>query len=124
MRKQLLLQRLSIMMMSGVDDGKVIEFRSDVDGEYSDNHWQLTIGRRDDNDLCLRKDTFVSRYHAILHWRTGEWWLEDCKSTNGTFTESDTNYFTDERIQGTIPIQAGQLFRVGRTWLRIQVEHS
>ncbi len=118
------MQHISIMMMSGVDDGKTVEFRSDSDGKTSENQWQLTIGRRDDNDLCLRKDTFVSRYHAILHWRAGEWWLEDCDSTNGTFIESDDNYFTDERIQGTIPIQPGQLFRVGRTWLRIQVERS
>ena len=108
------------MLMSGVDDGSTLVLRSEGDGRKTSNEWKLTLGRKDDNDLCLRNDTFVSRQHAFLIWRDGGWWLEDRDSTNGSFLESETDFFTDERVQGIVPIELGQLFRVGRTWLRIQ----
>src|SRR5690606_2913792 len=79
---------------------------------------------KDDNDLCLRNDTFVSRNHANLIWRDAGWWLEDKDSTNGTFLENNNDFFIDERVRGSVPIELGQLFRVGRTWLRIQVANE
>ncbi|MGJ3239008.1 MAG: FHA domain-containing protein [Anaerolineae bacterium] len=109
------------MIMSGVDDGSLIEFRTESDGQRTPTQWQLTVGRKDNNDLCLRNDTFVSRAHANLIWRDEGWWLEDKNSTNGTFIENDKDFFMDERVIGEVPVELGQLFRVGRTWLRIQV---
>ncbi len=112
---------LQIMFMSGVDDGTVVKYSADNgDGHMIGDHWSISVGRRDDNDLCLRNDTYVSRQHANLHWRESRWWLEDCESTNGTFIENQDNPFEDERVTGTIRIEPGQLFRIGRTWLRIQ----
>jgi pSer/pThr/pTyr-binding forkhead associated (FHA) protein len=108
------------MFMSGVEDGSTVFLRPKNDGTLNGNEWHLRVGRKDDNDLVLRNDTFVSRYHAQLLWRDDGWWLEDLKSTNGTFLENETDIFTDERIQErAVPVEIGQMFRIGRTWLRI-----
>lgn len=110
-----------IMVMSGVEDGALMKYNADNgDGKTLGSTWTISLGRRDDNDLCLRNDTYVSRQHAYLHWRDSRWWLEDCDSTNGTFLENADQPFDDQKVTGTIPIVTGQLFRVGRTWLRIQ----
>jgi pSer/pThr/pTyr-binding forkhead associated (FHA) protein len=110
-------EQVSIMIMSGVDDGTLFSLSSDSDGTREDTTWTLSIGRREDNDICLRNDTFTSRYHARIHWRDGRWWLEDLNSKNGTFLDSGQE---DARVSGTIPLETGQLFRIGRTWLRLQ----
>lgn len=108
---------VDIMIMSGVDDGMLLSYSLDNgDGKKDGSAWILSIGRRDDNDIALRKDTYASRYHARLHLRDGSWWLEDYNSKNGTFIEDDDD---DARISGTIALSPNQLFRVGRTWLRI-----
>jgi pSer/pThr/pTyr-binding forkhead associated (FHA) protein len=110
--------QVEIMIMSGVDDGLVMSYSTENnDGTLKNSEWVLTLGRRDDNDLCLRNDTFSSRYHAKLYLRGDNWWLEDCNSKNGTFVEDEQE---DARVSGMIEISIGQLFRVGRTWLRIQ----
>ena len=75
--------QIDIMIMSGVDDGLVMSYStSNNDGTLKGDEWMLTLGRRDDNDLCLRNDTFSSRYHAKLYLRGSSWWLEDCSSKN------------------------------------------
>lgn len=117
-----MVEQTTIMFMSGVEDGSTVILRPNNDGTQKGNQWLLKIGRKDDNDLILKNDTFVSRYHAHLVWRDDGWWLEDVKSTNGTFLENQADIFTDERVQeNAVPIESGQMFRVGRTWLRIQV---
>src|SRR5690606_21437366 len=109
---------LELMVMSGVDDGMLLRFSAENgDGLIEDSTWIVRLGRRDDNDVCLRHDTYSSRYHARLLWKDNRWWLEDCDSKNGTFIENGEE---DARVNGTIPIEPGQLFRVGRTWFRIQ----
>ena len=106
------------MVMSGVDDGMLLRFSAENgDGLTEDTAWIVRLGRRDDNDVCLRHDTYSSRYHARLFWKDERWWLEDCDSKNGTFVEDEED---DSRVEGTIPVEPGQLFRVGRTWFRIQ----
>jgi pSer/pThr/pTyr-binding forkhead associated (FHA) protein len=110
--------KLDVMVMSGVDDGLVLNFSAvNGDGQLTDDKWVISIGRREDSDMCVRNDTFVSRQHAFLHLENGGWWLEDCHSRNGTFVEEADQ---DAAVQGVVPLNRGQLFRVGRTWLRIQ----
>jgi len=114
--------KVEIMIMSGVKDGSLITYSTrGGDGDHSNDRWRLSIGRKDENDLCLRNDTYVSRQHANLHWKDRQWWLEDCDSTNGTFIENELNFFDDTPVKGFVPLETGQLFRVGRTWLRIQL---
>jgi FHA domain len=43
-----------------------------------------SIGRRPDNTLCLEGDDRVSKYHAIIENRNGEYWISDLSSRNGT----------------------------------------
>ena len=45
---------------------------------------RLTVGRRPDSDIFL-DDVTVSRDHAILVRRSGEYFLDDCGSLNGTY---------------------------------------
>jgi hypothetical protein len=46
-------------------------------------------------------------------------WLEDGGSRNGTFIEKDP-----EPLEGRVALRPGTLFRVGRTWLRLDVPLS
>ena len=107
------------MMMSGVDDGTLLKRSvNQGDGQIENDQWIITIGRHDNNDICLNNDTFVSRHHARLVLTDAECWLEDQDSTNGTYTESPT--FEDEQVFGKVVLTPGQLFRIGRTWLRME----
>jgi hypothetical protein len=112
--------QVDIMVMSGVEDGLVMSFSTaNGDGLIEGDEWVIALGRRDDNDLCLRNDTFASRYHARLHRNGDNWLLEDLSSKNGTFVEELEE---DARVSGTLALAPEQLFRVGRTWLRLQPE--
>jgi predicted component of type VI protein secretion system len=111
--------QVTIMFMSGVDDGRSLHFESETDGLIVRDEWTIRMGRESDNDVVLR-DRFASRHHGRLLWKQNSWWLEDQKSTNGTFVENDDDFFNDTRVQ-LLPVVEGQLFRVGRTWLRIEV---
>jgi hypothetical protein len=46
-------------------------------------------------------------------------WLEDGGSRNGTFLEKDK-----VAIAGRVNLRPGTLFRVGRTWMRLDVPMS
>jgi pSer/pThr/pTyr-binding forkhead associated (FHA) protein len=106
------------MIMSGVDDGSLLKCSSaNGDGQKLDDGWMVSVGRHDSNDVCLNNDTFVSRQHAKIYWQDGGWWLEDCESTNGTFIEMPSE---DLHVESIVPLQVGQLFRIGRTWLRVE----
>ncbi|MGI8513324.1 MAG: FHA domain-containing protein [Solirubrobacteraceae bacterium] len=45
---------------------------------------RLTIGRRPEAEIFL-DDVTVSRDHALLVRRGGDYWLDDCGSLNGTY---------------------------------------
>jgi pSer/pThr/pTyr-binding forkhead associated (FHA) protein len=113
--------KVSVTIMSGVEDGLQLDYYAENgDGQRTDTGWAITIGRREDSDVCLRNDVYVSRQHAYIRWQDNRWWLEDCESRNGTFIESKDD--NDTRVTGTIPISPGELFRVGRTWMRIETD--
>jgi len=111
--------KLEITIMSGVEDGLQLSYAPENgDGQTSeDGKWLVSIGRREDSDICLRNDTFVSRLHAYIYWDSDHWWLQDCDSTNGTFLEHAD---ADARVKGIIPMVPGILFRIGHTWMRIE----
>lgn len=116
--------KLELMIMSGVHDGLRLTYSADNgDGEFDSAHgkWTINIGRQDESDVCLRNDTFVSRQHAYLYWEDEKWWLEDCRSTNGTFIENGEN---DTRVLVVVQVRPGDLFRIGHTWMRIQKQAS
>jgi predicted component of type VI protein secretion system len=102
--------RITVTFMSGPLDGKTLEWDR-PDGE---REMVLTIGRREGCDIPLDYDTQVSRLHARVVYDPASqaFSLEDAGSRNGTYLGSD-------RLTGRASLQPGMLFRVGRTWLRI-----
>jgi len=53
--------------------------------EYPIDHFPYTIGKRKDCvDLALT-DRSVSRIHARIVQKNGRAYLQDCRSTNGTY---------------------------------------
>ncbi|GAB4332860.1 MAG: hypothetical protein Kow00117_17100 [Phototrophicales bacterium] len=113
--------KITITIMSGVEDGNTLEYDSTRgDGQQDQGKWRLSIGRKDENDICLKSDTYISRWHANIIYEAGHWLLEDCKSTNGSFLENPDDFFNDIPIQDTVILNTHQLFRIGKTWLRIE----
>ena len=51
---------------------------------YPLNKIITSIGRKLDNDLVIQ-DSMISRYHAEIHLENSKFYLEDLKSTGGTF---------------------------------------
>jgi len=100
---------LSITFMSGPQDGKVLHWQITSNDEVA-----LNIGRQEGCDLLIGYDSQVSRTHARIIYRPHSdlFFLEDAGSRNGTFLGPNN-------IEGRVPLQPGDLFRVGRTWLRI-----
>jgi predicted component of type VI protein secretion system len=116
--------KLRLTVMSGVEDGQSFECASSQgDGKLASDAWTISIGRLDECDIRLSNDTYVSREHAFLHWRNDHWWLEDCQSRNGTFVINETDFFQDRPVRGIVHLETGCLFRVGRTWLRIESDN-
>ena len=48
---------------------------------------EITVGRSSDCYVCISSPV-VSRVHAVLHSRSGQWYLEDKGSMNGTALNS------------------------------------
>lgn len=103
-------------VMSGVEDGNTYT----VDTASMDDK-VIRIGRGSDNTLVITSDPAVSRLHAVIYADEGWWWLEDKASKNGTFTDNQDTLQPDERVRERVRLDDGQLFRVGKTWLRIDV---
>ncbi len=104
------MEQIEVALMSGPQDGAVLTFERLLDSEEP---IVISIGRREGLDICLSYDSQVSREHAVLIYDGETFWLEDRQSTNGT-------YVGDTKITGRVEIQPGQLFRIGRTWLRVE----
>ena len=105
------MDEIVVALMSGPKDGDMLTFDTLMIGPQQPI--ELTIGRREGCDICLNYDSQVSREHAVVIYDGEHFWLEDTSSTNGTFVD-------DQRVEGRVEIQPGQMFRVGRTWLRVE----
>jgi pSer/pThr/pTyr-binding forkhead associated (FHA) protein len=71
-----------------------------------------TIGRSVECELRL-DDTYVSQQHARIFDRSGNWYVEDLGSTNGTFVNG-------ERVEGRKQLHRGDLVQIGDTELRFE----
>jgi pSer/pThr/pTyr-binding forkhead associated (FHA) protein len=70
---------------------------------------QMTVGRREDNDVALEWDKQVSRLHAQIERIKGDWCLvDDGLSRNGSFVNS-------ERISGKRRLADGDRLCFGAT---------
>jgi hypothetical protein len=66
---------------------------------------RLTIGRRPDSDIFL-DDVTVSRDHALLVQRSGEYYLDDCGSLNGTYV--NRSRIESHRLEDGDELQIGK----------------
>ena len=122
-------KEISVTYMSGPMDGLKLSFDQPEIGEET----VLMMGRREGCDVHIPFDNQVSRLHARLGCKSMPvtasesvvnpyilaFWLEDGGSRNGTFIEKQK-----EGLHGRIPMRPGTLFRIGRTWLRLDVPLS
>jgi pSer/pThr/pTyr-binding forkhead associated (FHA) protein len=81
---------------------------------YRFNLPEVTIGRDPACD-CILSDSTVSATHARLMYRQGQWWVEDLRSTNGTFLNQDP-VFTP------LVLTNGDQLRCGQVLLSIGIE--
>ncbi len=95
---------LVLEVVSGPLDGQRWEFESEI-----------TIGRDDAAaQACLALDRYVSRAHARIRVADEGLLLSDLESRNGTRVEG-------AKIVGSVRIEPGTPFIVGRTALRVLV---
>jgi hypothetical protein len=75
---------------------------------------EVTIGR-DPASTCLLEDQTVSAHHARLFYRQGQWWVEDLRSTNGT-------YLNQEPVNTLLVLAHGDELRFGQVVMNILME--
>jgi len=73
----------------------------------------ITIGRDPLCDMILDNGT-VSAQHARLTFRQSQWWIEDLRSTNGTF-------LNQEAVLEPVVITNGDELRCGQVILRVKI---
>jgi pSer/pThr/pTyr-binding forkhead associated (FHA) protein len=73
---------------------------------------EVTVGRSPGCAVPLDDDTFASSIHARVFRRSGELWLEDLGSTNGTWVN-------DERLNTPVRLRRGDRVKVGSTVLEV-----
>ncbi len=110
-------KQISITFMSGPRDGDQVVV--DIDEEQLTPPLIIAIGRREDLDICLNYDNQVSRLHAHLNFDGEHFWLEDLGSRNGTFLNEEQLTASEKYT-----IEPGTIFKVGRTWLRLDPQPS
>ncbi|MFA5835979.1 MAG: FHA domain-containing protein [Bellilinea sp.] len=74
---------------------------------------EIFIGREQASTLPLLDET-VSGRHARLAYRHNQWWVEDLKSTNGTF-------LNEEPVNTMTVLVSGDEIRVGQTVMRVEI---
>ena len=74
---------------------------------------EIAIGRSQSSD-CSIPDETVSARHARLRYHHNQWWVEDLKSTNGTF-------LNDEPVSVPTVVVSGDELRCGQINLLITI---
>lgn len=69
---------------------------------------EMSLGRGRDNDVQVRNDSKVSRYHCKLYKRGPNYYIEDNKSANGTLVNGEL--ITERRLFGGEEVIIGETF--------------
>src|SRR5919199_4391137 len=90
------------------DDGAALVIRAGggrVGESFPLNTDRMTIGRRPDSDIFL-DDVTVSRDHALLVRRSGDYYLDDLGSLNGTYV--NRHRIESHRLEDGDELQVGK----------------
>jgi sigma-B regulation protein RsbU (phosphoserine phosphatase) len=89
------------------EDQYLVVRRSGQDGERIalDSSTPCSLGRSRECTVVL-SDASVSRRHAQVSWRDGDWWAEDLGSKNGTKVNA-------RRIEGPTRLSPGDVLQIG-----------
>jgi len=96
-------RRALLLYQESTADEQIYPFTGDV----------LTIGRGRENDIQIKNDSKVSRYHCKLFRRGNNFYIEDVKSSNGTLVNGEL--ITDRRLFG------GEEVIIGETFFRFRI---
>jgi predicted component of type VI protein secretion system len=96
-------RRALLLYQEGTPDEQIYPFAGD----------KLTIGRGRDNDIQIKNDSKVSRFHCRLFKRAGNYYVEDNKSSNGTLVNGEL--ITERRLFG------GEEVIIGETFFRFRI---
>ncbi len=96
-------RRAYLLYQEGTADEQMYPFSGD----------QLTIGRGRENDIQIKNDSKVSRYHCKIFRRGNNFYIEDQKSSNGSLVNGEL--ITDRRLFG------GEEIVIGETFFRFRI---
>jgi hypothetical protein len=96
-------RRAVLLYQEGTPEEQIYPFSADV----------LSIGRGRDNDVQVKNDSKVSRYHCKLYRRGPNFYIEDNKSANGTLVNGEL--ITERRLFG------GEEVIIGETFFRFRI---
>jgi hypothetical protein len=96
-------RRALLLYQEGTAEEQIYPFTGEV----------LTIGRGRDNDIQIKNDSKVSRFHCKLFRRNGSFYIEDNKSSNGTLVNGEL--ITERRLFG------GEEVIIGETYFRFRI---
>jgi hypothetical protein len=97
-------QRRSVLLyQEGTAEEQIYPFSGEV----------LSLGRGRDNDVQVKNDSKVSRYHCKLYRRGPNFYIEDNKSANGTLVNGEL--ITERRLFG------GEEVIIGETFFRFRI---
>lgn len=97
--------------IASAEAGPVNTLRSNDGAQYALDDTTIKIGRHPSNQIALLDDKHVSRHHATISYDGGEFFIEDNKSANGTYVNS-------ERISKRTALRRGDVVTIGETTLR------
>lgn len=74
---------------------------------------RITIGRAEDNSLCLPHEIYASGHHALIYFERQDCLIRDLGSQNGTLVNNLV-------ISKPVKINAGDVITIGRTKLELE----
>jgi hypothetical protein len=96
-------RRAVLLYQEGTAEEQIYPFSGDV----------MTLGRGRDNDIQVKNDSKVSRYHCKLYRRGPNFYIEDNKSANGSLVNGEL--ITERRLFG------GEEIIIGETFFRFRI---
>ena len=96
-------RRALLLYQEGTAEEQIYPFTGDT----------LTIGRGRDNDIQIKNDSKVSRFHCKLYRKGNNFYIEDNKSSNGSLVNGEL--ITERRLFG------GEELIIGETFFRFRI---